>query len=119
LAIIGVVPWREAMSSQFIGSEFMERLYGTWAGGAVTILILWTAAASVFALLLGYSRIPYAAALDGYFFSAFAKLHPRGGFPHISLLVVGVMSILASLFTLGWVIDALLVGRILIQFIAQ
>jgi amino acid transporter len=119
LAIIGVVPWREAMQSPYVVAEFMNRIYGGWAGGAVTILILWSSVASVFALLLGYSRIPYAAALDGYFFSAFAKLHPSGGFPHVSLLVIGVMSIIASMLTLGWVIDAMLVGRILIQFVAQ
>lgn len=119
LAIIGVVPWREAMQSQYIGSEFMERIYGAWAGSAITILILWTSAASVFALMLGYSRIPYAAALDGYFFAPFARLHPTGGFPYVSLLVIGGVSILASLLTLNWLIDALLVGRILIQFLGQ
>ena len=42
-------------------------------------------------MLLGYSRIPYAAARDGYFFKAFAELHPTKGFPHISLLVLGVI----------------------------
>jgi amino acid transporter len=119
LAIIGVVPWREAMQSPYIAAEFMDRIYGGWAGTAVTLMILWTSVASVFALMLGYSRIPYAAALDGYFFSAFAKLHPTGRFPHVSLLVIGVMSMIASLLTLGWVIDALLVGRILIQFVGQ
>jgi amino acid transporter len=62
LSIIAVVPWREAIKSKFIASEFIERLYGTRAAGAVTLLVLWTALASVFALLLGYSRIPYAAA---------------------------------------------------------
>lgn len=119
LAIIGVVPWREAMQSPYVAAEFMRKIYGGWAGGAVTVLILWTSLASVFALMLGYSRIPYAAALDGYFFSAFARLHPTGRFPHVSLLVIGAISMLASLLTLGWVIDALLVGRILIQFVGQ
>lgn len=119
LAIIGVVPWRDAMRSPYIVAEFMDRIYGGWAGAAVTVMILWTSAASVFALMLGYSRVPYAAALDGYFFSAFARLHPTGRFPHVSLLVIGALSIAASLLTLSWVIDALLVGRILIQFIGQ
>jgi amino acid transporter len=119
LSIIGVVPWREAMKSPFIAAEFMERIYGGWAGVVVALMILWTAVASVFALMLGYSRIPYAAALDGYFFPVFGRLHPKGQFPHVSLLVMGAMSILASLLTLGWVIDALLVGRILIQFMGQ
>jgi amino acid transporter len=119
LAIIGVVPWREAMKSPYIAAEFMDRIYGGWAGAAVTILILWTSVASVFALLLGYSRIPYAAALDGYFFSAFGRLHPTGHFPYISVLVIGGLSIAASFFSLGWVIDSMLVGRILIQFVGQ
>jgi amino acid transporter len=119
LAIIGVVPWREAMQSPYIAAHFMEKLYGAWAGTTLTVFILWTSVASVFALMLGYSRIPYAAALDGYFFSVFARLHPKGGLPYVSLLVIGGISMLASLLTLGWVIDALLVGRILIQFVGQ
>jgi basic amino acid/polyamine antiporter, APA family len=119
LSIIGVVPWREAMESPFIAAIFMERIYGSWAGMLITAMILWTAVASVFALMLGYSRIPYAAALDGFFFAPFAKVHPTGKFPHVSLLTIGLLSAIASLLTLGWVIDALLVGRILIQFIGQ
>ena len=119
LSLIAVVPWREAMQSKFIGSEFMEKLYGTRAASLVTVLILWTAFASVFALLLGYSRIPYAAALEGHFFKPFARLHPKGKFPHISLLVMGILSIIGSLWSLDAVISALLTSRILIQFIAQ
>jgi amino acid transporter len=119
LSLIAVVPWREAVSSKFIGSDFMERLYGAHAASAVTVLILWTALASVFALLFGYSRIPYAAALNGDFFKVFARLHPRGEFPHISLLVMGGLSIVACFWTLDDVITALVTSRILIQFIAQ
>jgi len=119
LTIIGVVPWREAMHSRFIASEFMERIYGGWAGSAVTVMIMWTSMASVFALMLGYSRIPYAAALDGLFFKPFAKLHPTGQFPHISLLTVGGLSILAAMLSLDQVISALMTARILAQFIAQ
>ena len=81
--------------------------------------MLWTAFASVFALLLGYSRIPYAAAIDGHFFQMFAKLHPSGQFPHVSLLVMGGLSMVACLWTLDTVISALLTSRILIQFIGQ
>ena len=119
LSMIAVVPWREAMQSKFLGSEFMEKLYGTRAASVVTVLILWTAFASVFALLLGYSRIPYAAALEGHFFKPFARLHPKGKFPHVSLLVMGILSIIGSLWSLDAVISALLTSRILIQFIAQ
>src|SRR5262249_39196298 len=95
------------------------KLYGTRAAGAVTILVLWTAFASVFALLFGYSRIPYAAAVDGHFFRVFARLHPGGRFPHVSLLVLGGLAIAARFFGLDAVISALLTSRILIQFLGQ
>jgi amino acid transporter len=125
LAIIGVVPWREFVpasahaESGFIVSVFMQKVYGPRVAAAFTLLVLWTAFGSVFALLLGYSRIPYAAAQSGYFFRAFARLHPTKGFPHVSLLVLGVLSILAGFFPLGTVIDALIVTRILVQFMGQ
>jgi amino acid transporter len=119
LSIIGVVPWRQAMQSKFIASEFVEQLYGPKAAAVATALVLWTALASVFALLLGYSRILYAAAEDGHFFRIFARLHPTGKFPHVSLLAVGLLAIGASFWSLDAVISALLTSRILVQFIAQ
>lgn len=124
-SIIGVVPWREFVpvkthpQSDFVVSIFMEQIYGSTVAKIVTAMILWTAFGSVFALLLGYSRVPYAAAKDGYFFKVFARLHPTKGFPYVSLLVLGVLSILAGFPPLGWVIDALLTTRILVQFIGQ
>jgi amino acid transporter len=125
LSVIGVVPWREFVpagdhpSSRFIVSIFMERIYGRTVATLFTAAILWTAFGSVFALLLGYSRIPYAAANDGYFFKAFGRLHPARAFPYISVLVVGAVSILCSFFSLGLVIDALITTRILVQFMGQ
>lgn len=119
LSIIAVLPWREVVQSKFVAAQFIERLYGQHAAGAVTVLVLWTAFASVFALLFGYSRIPYAAAVDGHFFRAFAHLHPSGRFPDVSLLLLGGLAIGASFFDLDTVISALLTSRILIQFIGQ
>lgn len=123
LSIIGVVPWREFVPAgatpKPVVSMFMERIAGKHAAIGFTGLVLWTAFASVFALLLGYSRIPYAAALNGYFFAGFGKLHPTKNFPYRSLLVIGVLSILCSFFSLQIVIDALITTRILIQFIGQ
>jgi amino acid transporter len=125
LSVIGVVPWREFVpasdhpSSRFIVSIFMEKIYGRTIATLFTAAILWTAFGSVFALLLGYSRIPYAAANDGYFFKAFGRLHPSRAFPYISVLVVGAVSIVCSFFSLGLVIDALITTRILVQFIGQ
>jgi amino acid transporter len=125
LSVIGVVPWREFVPAQdhahsdFIVSIFMERLYGTGVATIFTALVLWTAFGSVFALLLGYSRIPYAAAVDGTFFKVFGRVHPTEHFPHVSLVVIGVIAMICSTLTLGMVIDALLTTRILVQFIGQ
>jgi APA family basic amino acid/polyamine antiporter len=125
LSIIGVVPWRDFVpaashpESNFIVSTLMERVYGSGIATVFTAMILWTAFGSVFALLLGYSRVPYAAAKDGYFFKVFARLHPSQGFPYVSLIVLGVLAILAGFASLGIVIDALVTTRILVQFIGQ
>ncbi len=119
VTIIGVVPWREAMESQHVVSDFMEIVYGPWAAQVLTWLVLGASAASVFALLLGYSRIPYAAARDGRFFSVFAKLHPTKRFPHVSLLTLGLASTVFCFFDLSNIIQALIVIQIVIQVLGQ
>jgi fructoselysine transporter len=120
ISIAGVVPWQEARNYSFIVSVFIERIYGIGAARIATALVLWVAFASLFAVLLGYSRVPYAAALDNNFFKPFAKLHPKKDFPYISLLYIAGLGIIFSLsFSLKGVISAILAMRILVQFIAQ
>jgi fructoselysine transporter len=120
VSVVSVIPWHSAKDSQFVISEFMQQLAGSTAAKVVTCLILLVAFSSVFSATLGYSRIPYAAAVDGAFFKVFAKLHPTGNFPHISLLFLGgVAFIFSLLFKLSDVISAILAMRILIQFISQ
>lgn len=125
LSIIGTVPWRQFVpaadhpESGFIVSTFMQQIYGSRVATIFTLLVLWTAFGSCFALLLGYSRIPSAAAESGYFFRVFGRRHPTKGFPYVSLIALGAISIVASLFSLGTVIDALIVTRILVQFMGQ
>src|SRR2546423_863260 len=97
----------------------MERLYGHRAALVATALVMWTAFASVFSLMLGYSRVPYAAALDGNYFKAFARVHPKHRFPYVSLLVMGAVAAACCLFKLIDVITALVVIRITVQFLAQ
>ncbi len=120
ISVVSVVPWWQAKDSEFLVSEFMQRLAGNHAANVVTCLILWVAFASVFSATLGYSRIPYAAAADGEFFAVFGRLHPTKNFPHISLLFLGALAFIFSmLFKLSDVISAILAMRIMIQFIGQ
>jgi len=125
ISILGVIPWREfgavanTDAQKYVVSTLMERLYGPTAGTIATVLIILTAFSSVFSLLLGYSRVPYAAALDGNYFAIFKRLHPKHKFPYISLLVMGATAAIFCFFKLADVIAALVVIRIIVQFIAQ
>jgi amino acid transporter len=125
VSILGVVPWQEiAASSQanrglYLASTFMQRVYGHWAATLITILVMWTAFASVFSVMLGYSRVPYAAALDGNYFRVMARVHPQYQFPYISLLSMGAVAAMLCFLSLADVIAALVVIRIILQFLVQ
>jgi basic amino acid/polyamine antiporter, APA family len=125
VSILGVVPWQEMVQGGqshqglYVVSIFMQRLYGSWAANLVTALVMWTAFASVFSLTLGYSRVPYAAALDGNYFRAFARVHPVHRFPLVSLLALGGVAALFCFLSLADVIAALVVIRITLQFLVQ
>ena len=125
ISILGVVPWQEitqhAGSSNrlYVVSVFMQQIYGTWAANLVTALVMWTAFASVFSLMLGYSRVPYAAAVDGNYFQSFSRVHPEHHFPYVSLLALGGVAMLFCLLSLADLIAALVVIRILLQFLVQ
>ena len=119
VSIMGVVPWQQAMESKNIAADFMEILYGRPWAVAFTWLILWTALASVFALTLGYSRIPYAAARQGDFFDVFGRLHPTGKYPWVSLLALGLLTSIFCFLELGTVISAAVCVRIVVQFLGQ
>jgi APA family basic amino acid/polyamine antiporter len=125
LCILAVVPWREMLqagqnnSGLYVVSIFMQKIYGAWAARLVTGLVIVTAFASVFSLTLGYSRVPYAAALDGNYFRAFAKVHPVYRFPYVSLLALGVAAAAFCFLRLRDAIAALVVIRLVLQFLVQ
>ncbi|MEQ1677751.1 MAG: APC family permease [Chitinophagaceae bacterium] len=121
ISVMGMMPWESVKSDdRYLVSSFMEKLYGHQAGIIVTILVLCIAFSSLFAVVLGYSRVPYAAAVDGNFFKPFAKLHPTKNFPYISLIVLCALGFVFSLlFKLSDVISSILAMRIIVQFIGQ
>ena len=125
VSILGVLPWQELKQAAgsdnrfYVAATLMQRVYGNWAGSLVAVLIIWTAFASIFSLLLGYSRVPYAAALDRNYFRVFSSVHPQRQFPHISLLALGGLACLFCVLRLADVVAALVVIRISTQFLLQ
>lgn len=125
ISVLGVLPWREMVhengsnARMFTMAVFMERLYGHGAASAIVILIAIAALCSVLALLLGQSRIPFAAARDGNFPGWFGAIHPKLRMPHHALLALGAMTLFCCIFRLQEVITALVVIRILFQFLLQ
>src|SRR3954454_1792419 len=125
VSVVGVLPWKELQAIAatdlrfYTVSTVMQRIYGDWAGSVVTVLVIWTGFASIFSLLLGYSRIPYAAALDGNYFKLFAAIHPRYRIPHGALLTLGGPAAIFCLFRLRELIAALVVIRVCLQFLLQ
>ena len=128
LGVLGAIPWQSIVPladgslpplGQHVASAVVERSFGVGAAIVVTLLILLTAFASVYGNLLGYSRVPYAAAADGVFLRPFAHIHRKGRFPDTSLVVMGCIALPACLFPLDQVINALTTGIVLIQSTAQ
>jgi amino acid transporter len=122
--ILGMVPWREAQQSRTIASLFIERTFTDPAHGRIaalvmTSLILFVTASSLYSVILGYSRIPFAAARDGQFFRVFGRLHPSKHFPHVSLLTIGAVTLPFCFFSLGQLVSWLIQVQILLQFVWQ
>jgi amino acid transporter len=117
--LISVLPMRQAMTSQSIVGDFLEVLLGHRAAQIVSVLILWTAFASIFSLMLGYSRILFAAARDGNFFRIFAKLHATEAHPYVATLFLGGVATIFCSLPLRNVLQAILSIRAVIPFMAQ
>ena len=124
IVILGMIPWQEVRDSRTVASVFIERTFsdpanGRLAGMAMTGLILFVAASSLYATILGYSRVPYAAARDGDFFRIFARVHPTKHFPDLSLVVIALISIPFCFFTIGQLVSWLIQVQVLLRFIWQ
>jgi amino acid transporter len=124
-SVLGTMPWQEltgqagANARLSVAAVVVQRAYGAVAGRIVAALVVWTAFASVYALLLGYSRVPYAAARDGNYFRIFAHVHPRHRIPNVSLLMLAGVSMVFCVLQLADLVAALVVIRILLQFLLQ
>ncbi len=123
-AILGSMPWRQIIPGQgadtrYLAATIAERAFGKTAATVLVMLILWAAIASLFALMLANSRVLYAAARDGEYFSFFARVHPADKFPYVSLLALGAVAAAFTLLSLDTVITSLVVIRSTVQFMGQ
>jgi len=119
VVIIGTIPWRQAAASHAVVSEFIGKLYGSRAAGLMTALILAATLGGIFTMVLGYSRILYAAGAEGNFFKVFGRVHPRGHFPTVSLMAITALAIPLCWFSLERLVSALMITQIVFQFIPQ
>jgi glycosyl hydrolase family 35/amino acid permease-like protein len=119
VGVVAALTPKEIAASTTVASLVAERAFGTPFAIGVTIAVLVTAFGSTYGLLLAAARVPFAAARDGDFLPQFARLHPRAGFPSVSLVAIGLLALPASLLPLDVVINWLTAGIVLVQGIAQ
>ncbi|HEX9164100.1 MAG TPA: amino acid permease [Thermoanaerobaculia bacterium] len=118
-SMISVLPMKVAMTSKFVVADYMELLAGSGAARLITVLILWTAFASIYSVMLGYSRVLFAAARDGNFFSIFARLHTENAYPYVAVLFLGIVASVFCWLPLRTVVSGIVSIRSIIPFMAQ
>ncbi|MFL6427060.1 MAG: APC family permease [Acidobacteriaceae bacterium] len=125
VSVLGVIPWQDFTSTRpsashtAVVAELLGRSFGPVWAKIGAWLVIWTAFGSLFSLLLGGSRVLWAAAAEGNYFRPLARLHPRGAFPANALLVLGGIACLCCFFDLKAIIAALVALRIVLQFLLQ
>ena len=119
VVIIGTIPWRDAAASHAVVSEFIGKIHGHRAASVMTGLILAATLGGIFTMSLGYSRILFAAGAEGNFFRVLGRVHPKGHFPTVALLVINGLAIPLCWFSLEGLLSALMITQIVFQFVPQ
>jgi amino acid transporter len=119
VGVLGSIPLDELKDATSVASTVLEQAWGSGTARVITVLIVVAAIGSVFAGLLGGSRVPFEAARDKVFLPVFAKLHPKLNLPTAGVLTMGAITIIGSLFTLTTIINAAVATLVLIQSLAQ
>ncbi|MEO8381252.1 MAG: APC family permease [Acidobacteriota bacterium] len=117
--IVSVLPYEVASTSTSVVADYIRLLIGPNAAKWVSVMILWTAFASIFSVMLGYSRILYAAARDKNFFGLFSRLHATESYPFVAVIFLGAVTALFCWLPLKNVIGGILSLRAIIPFMAQ
>jgi amino acid transporter len=119
VGVLGALPLDEIKSATSVASAVLEQAWGSGTARVITVLIVVAAIGSVFAGLLGGSRVPFEAARDKVFLPVFGRLHPKLNLPTAGVLAMGIITIIGSLFTLTTIINAAVATLVIIQSLAQ
>src|SRR4029077_11874657 len=98
VGVLGAMPLDELKSATSVASTVLEQAWGSGTAQVITVLIVVAAIGSVFAGLLGGSRVPFEAARDKVFLPVFGKLHPKltaptaGGLTMDAIAIIGPVS---------------------------
>jgi len=99
IAVIGALPNDVIASSPRPLELAVRETLGAWPAVAVSIAAVGASIGVLNGWILMAGRIPFSAAQDGLFFSAFARIHPRFGTPYVALIVgCAISSIMLTLY---------------------
>ena len=116
-----IVPFGEMVAAEgkFINPFSYIAMFGSSAGALFAVAAFISMIGVLNASIMAQPRLEYAMARDGYFFSAFGKLHPKHLTPHYSILIQSGLAIVLFLlgdienmlgyFTLSYVLQNILV----------
>jgi APA family basic amino acid/polyamine antiporter len=82
----------EVGAHKLVAAEMMQHMMGSWGASAVSVAAMVSIFAALNGSLLSGARVPYAAARDGLFFPAAARVSPAFHTPGNSILMLSVWS---------------------------
>lgn len=86
------VPPQEMKGVIAIGGLAMGKLFGPSAGIVFSLLISFALFSSLSAFIILGPRVYYSMAKEGFFFAAFARVHPKYGVPSRAIALQGILS---------------------------
>jgi amino acid transporter len=96
-AYFSVLNAQEVAQSERVAADMMRHILGAGGGKLVSAAAMISIFAAINGSILSGSRVPYAMARDGYFFSWVAKVHPSFRTPSSAILLVSCWSCLLLL----------------------
>lgn len=92
-----VLPFSRVARSQHIASDVVQVLFGRRGAAWLTVAMGISALATLHAVIMGESRVPYALSRSGLFFGFASRVQPRYRSPQGSLLFLGALGALIAL----------------------